>query len=132
MKQKKENVREIIRSCELEKFNVRPYTGHENHAPLHPDIVAFVQLMLNKGYSKEDLLVAWGECRGIKLEANERGNEEKFEGKKFQAKFQGELTLIRATCCLFQHLSTADMELYYKTWLDTVRNAEVTKASATK
>ena len=110
---------------ELSNFKVLPYTGHENHAPEHPDIVAFVQLMLSKGYSKEDLLVAWGECMGIKLEAQEQGNSQRFDSSDFDEKFIGELTIVRAFCYLFRHLLTAEMELYYYAWLDTLRNAKL-------
>lgn len=120
-----EQKKEIITIGELHRFDVMPYGGHENHAPEHPDITAFVNLMLSKGYSKEDLIVAWGECMGIKLEAHERGNEEKFEGKKFHPKFQGEMTLLRAVCYLFRRLLTVEMDLYYCAWLDAVRNALV-------
>ena len=118
----------IIKREEISGFEVLPYDGHENHAPAHPDVIAFVALMLGKGYSKEELIVAWGQCQGIKLEAQEQGNEEKFEGERFNAKFEGELTLLRAVCCLFRHLNTADMELYFFSWLDTIRNAQVPAA----
>ena len=117
---KKEN---FFKSEELDGLQVFPYKGHKNHAPEHPGITGFVRLAIGKGYTREDLLVTWGECRGIKKELQEQGGEEKFESQRFKDKFEGEMTLLRAVCCLFGHLNTADMELYYYDWLDAVRNA---------
>lgn len=112
-----------IKKDELINFSVLPYQGDENDAPAHPDIISFVNLALSKGYSKEDLLVAWGECQGIKKELQEEGKEDNFEGERFQEKFDGEMTLLRAICYLFRHLNTAGMDLYYISWLKILRNS---------
>lgn len=124
--------KKVIRIEELCRFDVQPYVGNENYAPEHPDIVAFVKLMLSKGYSKDELIIAWGECMGIKLEAHERGNEEKFDDAKFHPKFTGEMTLLRAVCYLFRRLLTIEMNVYYRVWLNAVWNAEVPEAPETK
>ena len=113
----------IIKKEEIESLNVLPYEGEDNNAPIHQDIVSFVNLALRKGFSKEDLLVAWGECQGIKKELQEEGKEEKFEGERFQEKFEGDMTLLRAICYLFRHLNTAGMDLYYISWLKVLRNS---------
>ena len=110
---------------ELNGFNIKPYAGHKNHAPKHPDITAFVQLMLTKGVCKEELLVRWGECMGIKLEALKQGIPQTFDISNFEDQFKETDDVTRAVCYLFRRLTSADMELYYFAWLDTVREATV-------
>lgn len=122
-----EQKKEPIFAEEIEKFNVMPYTGEESHAPEHPDITAFMHLMIAKGYTQDELLVNWGECIGIKKELKEQGNEEKFESQRFQNKFEGELTLLRAVCYLFEHLKSADMEMYFDLWCRTLREISLAK-----
>lgn len=121
--------KEAIKIDELRKFEILPYEGKENYAPESEKINEFVQLLAQKGYSREELTEVWDKVVNLKYEAAERGSQKdfKYEDDGNKPIPINEIRFELAVCGLFKKIEVNEMKKYYCTWFEAVGKFALTQ-----